>query len=286
MSKFKFYFVLIIALFLILYFLPVSKPEPAAGVEQKKAPEINAKAALTEDLFSGEVLFSKNSGEILPLASLTKIISALVVLDQSTLEEEVVVSKEAVEAPGPSSLKVGEHFKAGDLLAMAMVESSNDAIAALVLHTIQKNNADYDWFLDLMRKKAEALGASGMNFYNISGLDLSESVSGAYGSAEDIMKITEASLASPLWGLGEIREIISREGIKHALKPTNDLAPELTPLVGSKTGYTDLAGGNLLVIVEYPIGRPLGIVVLSSTEEGRFEDVKRILKWMKSKNPL
>jgi len=60
------------------------------------------------------------------------------------------------------------------------------------------------------------------------------------------------------------------------------LGPELTPLVGSKTGYTDLAGGNLLVIVEYPIGHPLGIVVLGSSAEGRFLDVKKILKWIKS----
>lgn len=280
---------LTIAVLLLLFsaFVKVER-EPAAPAVPARAlpPEIEARAALAKDLVSHEVLFKKNEKEPLPLASLTKIISALVVLEQMGLDEEVVISKDAVLAPEPSSLRVGEHFRAGDLLSMVMVESSNDAITALALRAIQESGASYELFLDLMRRKAASLGANGMNFYNISGLDISESVSGAYGSAEDLMKIAEASLASPLWGFGEAREIISREGIKHTLKPTNNLAPELMPLLGSKTGYTDLAGGNLLVIVEYPIGNPLGIVVLGSTEKGRFEDVKKILEWVKAKNPL
>ena len=270
----KFYLLLTAALFSILYFLPISKQGPAINIGiEKEPPEIEARGAFAQDLISGEVLFFKNPKEILPLASLTKILSGLVVLDRVDLEDEIEIMK-------------GEHLKTKDLLAMAMVESSNDAITVLFEYASQKNEIVPDgagtWFLDLMRKKAESSGAESMNFNNVTGYDISPSVSGGYGSAEDIMKIAKSSLASPLWQFGEVREIISREGIKHALKPTNELAPELTPLIGSKTGYTDLAGGNLLVIVEYPIGRPLGIVVLGSSAEGRFSDVKKILEWIKA----
>lgn len=275
-------FISVLLFLLISFFVRVEKKTAWPGV-LPPSPEIEAKAALAKDLVSHEVLFKKNEKEALALASLAKIISALLVLDKNKLDEEVVISQDAVLAPEPSSLKVGEHFKVGDLLAMVMVESSNDAISALVEHTIQKESKDRDWFLDLMRQKAEVFDALSMNFYNISGLDISAEISGGYGSAEDVMKIAESSLGSPLWQFGEAREIISRERIKHALKPTNNLAPELTPLIGAKTGYTDLAGGNLLVIVEYPIGHPLGIVVLGSSEQGRFSDVKKILEWIKSR---
>ena len=288
MPKLKFYFILAAALFLILYFLPVSKVAP---IEKRvwltqKPPEIEAKAASAQDLMSGEVLFSKNSKEALPLASLTKILSGLTVLDQVDLEDEIEITKFAVSAPEPSSLRAGEHLKAKELLAMVMAESSNDAITALFEYASKKNKITPDgaeaWFLDLMREKAETLGAKSMNFNNVTGYDVSQTVSGGYGSTEDLLKIITATLASSLWQFGSIGEVISSEGIRHILKPTNKLGPELTPLLGSKTGYTDLAGGNLLVIVEYPIGHPLGIVVLGSSEKGRFEDVKKILEWIKT----
>ena len=283
-----------LVLFFVFLYLPAPKADlsalknpPAGGPENLPPPQIEAKSALAEDLLTGEVLFSKNSDEILPLASLTKILSGLVVLDYVDLEDEIEITKFAISAPEPSSLKVGEGLKAKELLAMAMAESSNDAITALFEYASQKNNlarADSEpWFLDLMRKKTEALGAKSMNFNNITGYDISPTVSGGYGSAEDLLKIARTALASPIWQFGSIREVISKEGIKHVLKPTNELGPELSPLIGAKTGYTDLAGGNLLVIVEYPIGRPLGIVVLGSSVEGRFSDVKKILEWVKTK---
>lgn len=294
MNRYLIYTLLVLAFLIIFIFLPVSRFEikkennfPAAKISE---PLIEAKAAMAQDLITGETLYSKNNQTVLPLASLTKIISGLIVLDNTSLGDEAEVSKFAVETEGPSSLRVGEHLKIKDLLAMAMVESSNDAITALFEYTYLKNkilpDRGEEWFLDLMRKKAEALGARSMNFNNITGLDVTPILSGGYGSAEDLLRVAKMATASDLWQLGSIREIVSKEGILHVFKPTNELGPELTPLVGSKTGYTDLAGGNLLVIVEYPIGHPIGIVVLGSSEHGRFSDVKTILDWIKAKKPL
>jgi len=135
-----------------------------------------------------------------------------------------------------------------------------------------------------MNLKANSLGAFTMNFHNATGLDISTTESGAYGSAEDLMNIAKATIDSELWQFGEITEVQSKEGFIHPLHPTNLLKSEITGLIGGKTGFTDLAGGNLLVIVQYPYpgGHLYGIVVLGSSEKGRFEDVKKILEYIKS----
>lgn len=249
-------------------------------------PVIEAKAARARDLLNGETLFSKNSGDILPLASLTKVVSLLVILELADLYEEVIVSQSAVLTPEPSSLVVGEKLQVVDLATMAMVESSNDAVAALVEYVADKNGVaqelSKDWFLNLMRQKVEAFGINEMMLFDFTGLDIDDNFAGAYGTAEDVLKITGQSRNSILWQLGDIREVVSQEGIVHTLKPTNTLYQELSSLIGAKTGFTDIAGGNLLVIVEYPLGNPVGIVVLGSSEEGRFEDVKKILDWIKT----
>lgn len=282
-----------LALLLIFLYLPAPRADlsavkslPAGGPEKILTPRIEAKSALAEDLLTGEVLFLKNSGEVLPLASITKIVALLAVLDYASLDEETAISKTAVLTPEPSSLRISEHFLVKNLVSMAMAESSNDAVTALYEYVAEKNQIaqenQKEWFLDLMRKKAERLGTADMKFYNIWGLDESSELAGGYGSADDLLKIAKASLGSPLWQLGAVGEIVSKEGVKHNFKFTNELEPELTPLLGSKTGYTDLAGGNLLVIVEYPVGHPLGIVVLGSSWEGRFLDIKKIFEWVKS----
>ena len=251
-------------------------------------PEVEARSAYAADLSSGKMIYEKEKGLVLPLASVAKIVSTLVILGALDLNEEVAVSRTAVSTPEPSSLKVGEHFLARDLLAMAMVESSNDATMALVEAAAQKNgilqSESEMWFVNLMNLKANSLGAFTMNFHNATGLDISKTEAGAYGSAEDLINIAKATIDSELWQFGEITGIRSKEGFIHPLNPTNLLKSEVIGLIGSKTGFTDLAGGNLLVIVQhpYPGGHLYGIVVLGSSEEGRFEDVKKILEYIKS----
>ena len=282
--------VLIFGALLIVLLLPAepsSAPKNSLQQEPKQPPpQIEAEAALAQDFLTGEILFSKSHGKLLPLASLVKIISALTALDKINLDDEIQISQNAILTPEPSSLRVGEHLVARDLVAMAMVKSSNDAAYAIFEYVYKKNSILPEfaeaWFLDLMRQKAAAFGVQNMIFNNFTGLDVSETLSGAYGSADDLIKIARFSLDSPIWQFGAVREIISKEGVKHAFKPTNQLNSEIDLLIGAKTGFTDLAGGNLLVIVEYPIGHPLGIIVLGCSEQGRFEDVKKILEWIKA----
>lgn len=243
---------------------------------------IAANAALAVDLTTGAVLYEKNADAALPLASLTKIVSSLVLFDMLPLDEIVTISENAITTEGESALAAGERYEIRDLLAMAMVESSNDAIAALVEYAANKEGilSPYheSWFLKEMQNKTLSLRASQkMVFYNPTGLDISDRFAGAYGSARDIIRITQHSFSSPLWDLTRIGTIVSQDGRVVALRPTNNLQGSLVQLRGAKTGFTDIAGGNLLVLLEQPIGRPLGIVVLGSTHEGRFQDIAFLL---------
>ncbi|MBI2023317.1 D-alanyl-D-alanine carboxypeptidase [Candidatus Giovannonibacteria bacterium] len=275
-------------------FLPAQSVKKLAGAETQPAqvydenppPAIEAKGGLAVDFVTGKTLYEKNKSDKLPLASVTKIISLLAIMDRVGPDEAVEISENAVLTPEPSSLRAGEHLKAKDLIAMAMTESSNDAVSALVEHTAKKYSVppeDMDeWFLGLMRAKAASLGSPNMIFYDPTGLDVDESLSGAYGSAEELLSFAKAALSSPLWQFGDLKAVISAEGFEHNLITTNELYPKLTNFVGAKTGYTDLAGGNLLTIIEYPLGNPVGIVVLGSSKDGRFLDTQRILEWIKT----
>lgn len=242
-----------------------SHPPPLTvrGGGEGSGVTIEARSALVFDLLTGEILFEKNIYEPLPLASLTKIISSLVVADHIDLNELIKIKK-------------SEYLRAEDLLAKAMGESSNDAMMALVEHF-----GDEKWFLELMRQKAKELGAKKMSFLNPTGLDIKLSLGqsltqtkfGAFetasnfGSARDLSQIVKNSLDSIIWQVG------NKEGLKY----TNLLRGEISGIVGAKTGFTDNAGGNLVLIVEHPLGKPKLIVILGSTILGRFEDAKALL---------
>lgn len=255
--------------------------------------EIEAHSALVLDLVTGKIFFEKNINEPMPLASVTKIISALVVADHIIPDEYIEVTKNAVETPEPSTLRVGEHLRAQDLLALAMGESSNDAMMALT-----ESLGDEKWFLELMQQKARELGAKTMSFLNPTGLDTSPperdiisfsppllskerglggGVASNYGSAWDLAQIVKNSLDSVIWQVGEKEEIISQEKIVHNIRHTNTLKKEIPGIFGAKTGFTDNAGGNLVLIVEKPVGKPKLIIILGSTLEARFEDAKKLL---------
>ncbi len=289
MKKSNIIFLVFLAILALIVLVPAKRileekpPVPAVKIPP---PELEANAALAVDFLNGATLYAKNETKPLPLASLTKIISALVILDLAKEDEEVLISPHAIATEGQSTLIAGEHLTVRDLLVMVMRESSNDAMEALVEHVAQKNNVapeDADiWFLPSMEQKALLWKLNDMVFLDPTGLDVNRTIAGAYGSARDILRIAQYSYNSELWQLGKIESVTSKEGTVHMVNPTNLLDGALPQLIGAKTGFTDIAGGNLLVLMEYPIGHPLGIVVLGSSEQGRFEDVKKLLDWIKS----
>lgn len=243
---------------------------------------IQAKAVYVYDIATNKVLFEKNQNTQLPLASLTKLMTALTAVELAPKNTQVTIRKEFLQEEGDSGLRDGEVWDLRKLLDFSLIVSSNDgarAVASVVGSTILKtNNFDIGRadFIQKMNDKAKTLGLNQTYFVNESGLDVNYSQSGAYGSAEDIAKILKYIVVNNpdiLEATKIANTDISSLSLKHRAQNTNIDINKIPNIIGSKTGYTDLAGGNLAVVFDAGIGEPVAVVVLGSTQEGRFTDV-------------
>jgi len=137
---------------------------------------IEAKAALVYDPAEHRILFQKNAATSLPLASLTKLMSAQAVLNKIPDTRSVTITSEDLKPEGDWGFAVGDIVKISDLIKMSLIASSNDAMAAAAASL-------GDEYLNEMNSTAGHLGLSNTYFLNPTGLDLSEDTAGAYGSA-------------------------------------------------------------------------------------------------------
>lgn len=260
-----------------------------------------ARAVYVYDLLEDRVLFAKNEDERLPLASITKLMTALTARDYMSESTVVTLRDDDLSTEGDSGLRADEHWRLGDLLQMMLLVSSNDATTA-VGRLVGSGGQDIESaiaqarFVQMMNSTADELGFESLEFSNTSGLDIKEiendSVlvrrAGGFGSARDV-----AGLAALLWKkYPEVFEItahkdarmVSQSDIVHSLINTNEITGHIPGLMASKTGYTDLAGGNLVVIFDISIGHPVVAVVLGSTQKGRFDDMEQIARTVVSLN--
>jgi serine-type D-Ala-D-Ala carboxypeptidase (penicillin-binding protein 5/6) len=243
-------------------------------------PDITASAAYVWDSARERALYSKNPDTRLPLASLTKLMTALVareVLQGGT----VPITLAAIAQEGEAGFVDGDQFSERDLSDFALISSSNDAAYALAAAAGRALTADArtpeERFVEAMNIRARELGLTNTYFNNPTGLDESGKESGAYGSARDVAFLMEY--------LVERREevvettvrqsaaLIDASGYARTAQNTNEAIADIEGLIASKTGYTDLAGGNLVVAFDAGLGRPIIITVLGSTREGRFDDI-------------
>ncbi len=253
----------------------------------QKPPEIIARAAYVQDLTTGAVLYEKNADTQLPLASITKVPLALVAAEFLSPNDVVVVSMDAV-LRGEGGLGEGERWRADDLIDYTLVVSSNvgaEALAEAVDEPIRRVfpqaplGSAAVWRMNVL---AEELGLSQTYFVNPSGLDETLTQPGAMGSAKDIARI----LRYAAFEMPDVFEATRNPSeIGHPLNTdtkevenTNDALPDIPGLVLGKTGFTDLAGGNLAIIYEAGPSRPVVAVLLGSTKEGRFEDMRALIR--------
>lgn len=250
---------------------PISKSDPFQDVV------LEAAAAIVYDPENNEVLFAKNAYEPRPLASITKVMTALVANDlRAAGKLTLPVTEEALQTEGDSGLLRDEVWSISKLIDYTLVSSSNDGAAALAAAA-----GSSERFVELMNTKAQDLGLGSARFHNPTGLDLAPGQAGAYGSAFDvarlfayILKTAPATLAATA---ASIRPVLSLNELIHVAQNTNDLAGRLPGLFAGKTGFTDAAGGNLAVAVDAGLNQPLIIVVLGSSEKGRFTDVEKLI---------
>ena len=244
--------------------------------------QIEAEAAISILIRSDQapkILFKKNIDEKLPIASLVKLMTAHVVLEYYNLydlSQEVKISKEAVlQEEEFGKLKVGQIISVEHLLYPLLIESSNDASFALAEIIGQKE------FVNLMNSEAERLGLKNTYFINPTGLDPNELTKPINSSTvRDLTKFAEYLLKHNL-----IWEILSTEKINlygQTLVNTNQLLGKIPGIIGGRTGWTLMAGGSLLLVLQVPEGYLINIILGAPTPESRFEEMKKLIDWTKS----
>jgi D-alanyl-D-alanine carboxypeptidase (penicillin-binding protein 5/6) len=242
---------------------------------------IEAKAAYVWDIKSNTVLYEKNSELQMPLASLTKIMTAIVAMEQGG-ERIVTLNSEDILAFGDSGLRTGEKFENKEIVKFMLTSSSNDAASAVAtdynkfgLGAVAGKN-----FIDVMNLKASELELNQTYFLNPSGLDLTATLSGGYGSVRDIAELLYYGVVH----YGDIFSVTTKTSEKifslersHIAENTNEIVETLPGILASKTGFTDMAQGNLAVIFNAALDRPVAVVVFGSSATGRFEDTKKLI---------
>lgn len=250
---------------------------------------LNAHAVYVAELKTGTVLFAKNENEKLPLASVTKLMTALVARERMSESAAITLTKDDLAAEGDSGLRPGESWRLGDILNVMLLVSSNDAAHAVAGFVggdgLPNKTVDTELlrtrFVQMMNEKALALKLDQMQFFNESGLDINVAQNGGYGSAKNV-----ADLFAELWKkypetvevtAHKDARIYSQDDIAHILPNTNEIVGHIPGLIASKTGFTDISGGNLAVIFDRGMGDPIIVVVLGSGYKTRFEDMQKLV---------
>ncbi len=241
---------LTVHLFFVLFFLLFAGRHARHNAY---AEEVGARAAVVIDGATEKILYAKNPNWKLPPASTTKLVTAMVVIDNISPDAVLTVSENAADTPSVTPhLRAGERFKVRDILYLALMRSVNGAAVALAEATAGSEER----FAALMNEKVAGLGADNTRFINASGLP----GPGQHITAFDLAKVMKAALQYPL--IKEIintrtKDIYSTEGRRIFVKSTDQLLWMDDDLLGGKTGYTRAArhcfvcaaqkGGNMLI---------------------------------------
>lgn len=244
------------------------------------------RAAMVYDVVSGKELFSKNPDMPLPLASLTKVLTAIIADKKLDNDLKIKIEREYLEPEGDSLFLVGDTWRAADLRDFTLLTSSNDGAFALAAVSGAGGNggdkeAAESEFVKEMNSLAQEIGMQGSKFFNEHGLDREAEKGGAYGTARDMVTLFEYTLRN----YPEVLEVTRYKNVNfmsaarvYPAGNTNILVDQIPNLIASKTGYTDLAGGNLIVALDAGLNRPIIVSVLGSTSEGRFSDVLQLVE--------
>ncbi len=294
--EYFFWAAIVLALFGVVYGKPDVLPAEQTVAAAVAAPaaanpydrvDLLAEAAVVYDVQGDTFLFQKNATTSLPLASITKIMTGTVALSLVPETTLIPISAKAVAEEGDSGLKVGEKWLLRDLVPFMLVQSSNDAAAAIstevgkVAAGTEDSDVGREFFIRKMNAEAAEMGLTATRFTSASGLDTNLTEAGAYASAEDTARLLAHALqrfpaifAKTRWSELKLQ---NGDGEAHSAQNTNTDTDKLPLLIASKTGYTDLAGGNLVIAFDAGFNRPFIVAVLGSTAEGRFTDVEKLV---------
>ncbi|MBI2610049.1 D-alanyl-D-alanine carboxypeptidase [Candidatus Giovannonibacteria bacterium] len=250
--------------------------------------DVDAKSAYVLDLKEGRILFEKNSIEKRPLASITKLLTALLAHELVPKGGYIRISGDAIKQTGDDGFVVGDKFKKEDLINFMLITSSNDAAYAFAEYMgdslAGESGGGVSRFVAFMNERAKNLGLLNFSFLGPTGLDQEvnlETVSSADGTAFGAVLLIRYIYETYPEILKETRQteisMKSQNGRIISGKSTNKAIFDIPQLVAAKTGFTRLAGGNLVFIFDFGESHPILVSLLGSSEEGRFEDAKKIV---------
>ncbi len=237
-------------------------------------PIIHARAAILADLRSHRVLYALNPDQQLPIASITKLMSAMIILDHMDINEVYTVSPEDLNVDGTGAdLKPGERLRGTELFKIMMMKSSNDATSVFVT-TAQQEGLD---FVALMNQRAHELGMLNTHFADPQGLNDTET----YSTASDVVKLIQAALRYPF-----LMETLTRteidvptlEDTTYHIVNTDQLLKTISGILIGKTGNTTGALGTMALAVQVNTqGDGLVSVILGSQD--RFGETTTLIDW-------
>lgn len=245
---------------------------------QMEGPLLNSQAALIMDERSGKVLYAKNTDRVMPIASISKLVSAMVVLDaRLDMNQPITITEAEIDRiKGTSSrLSVGTTLTRGELLHIGLMSSENRAIHALA----RTYPGGMGAFVNAMNRKVQSLGMRNSYFYEPTGLH-----SGNVSTANDLALLVRAASQYPLIRsntTSNYGQVITSNGRTQIYKNSNALVREgQWPIRLQKTGYIRESGRSM--VLEAVIqNQPVIIVLLdSATSATRVNDARKIENWM------
>jgi len=236
-----------------------------------KEPELTAQSIYAIEINSKKVLFQRDPDKKRPIASLSKLVTALVVLDKASLKDEVVVSESATQTLGEAGgLVADERISVESLLWAMLLESSNDAAAALA----EKFNGQ---FVGFMNQKVKNLGLRNTSFSDPSGLS-PENVS----TAKDLTRILREIMKYPFINhilTTKETKISSTDGSReHKLINNDKLLEKYPEIIAAKTGFIDEAGECMVLAIKSSNGQDTIINVILGSQD-RFADMEKLIEW-------
>ena len=235
-------------------------------------PPVQARAVLVADGRTGDVLYERNADKRMAMASITKLMTALVTLENARPGQMVTVAPQAV-APGGSSifLTAGERLRVRDLLAAALIQSANDSAFALAAEV---GNGSVKRFVRMMNAKAEELGLEGTRYVRPDGLD----VRGHVSTARDTFRLARLAMQKPL-----VRELVRKRTAQippdRSLRSWNDLLWTFPGLIGVKTGHTDNAGWAEVAAARRGPTAIYAVILGSPSRARRNADLTKLMEW-------
>lgn len=243
----------------------------AAGALAGPPPETDSGAVLVGNGATGSVLYATRPRQERAIASITKMMTALIVLERASPDEVVTVPKVATTI-GESSigLRAGERLTVRELLTALLVYSANDAAYALAAHV---GDGDVPRFVAMMNAKAKELGLSDTHYERPDGLD----APGHYSSARDVFRLARIVMRKPLYA--KLVAITSTAVAGRPITNRNDLLFTYPGIIGVKTGHTSTAGWSEVAAARRDGVTMYAVLLGGPSRDRRNADLARLLDW-------